>query len=382
MMKNRTLHALIPVLLLGCLTACEIPFSLEDTSSPRIFVHCVPADGGTSLLVQYAAPAYGNASKVFDFHPSSVVLTVNGTPQTLIAEGQKDGLLHSTTHLQPGDEVAVEVSAEGLPSASGSSTVPPIPTISGWKLETIQSDTLTCTRITLTLDHIPAAGEYLGLQIRTHTDLLYLEDGIPVMDSIDEYAAPGKALTDQEIARMDLSDYIQVNFSDGLISGMATDEPLAILTADQFDGRDYSFYLDSPDLDWLYDFAGGALPGEQGWDLDSGNWSWLSDGEDEADEDPQERILLGKVTTCQLILHRLSKEFYYYAKAQYQSNFDFLSNMGLTPANFTYSNIRGGIGLIGAISTTCTEPFIIETADLTDLAGNLPAEAAQDALSR
>ncbi len=88
------------------------------------------------------------------------------------------------------------------------------------------------------------------------------------------------------------------------------------------------------------------------------------------------------MTTGQLILHRLSKEFYYYAKAQYQSNFDFLSNMGLTPANFTYSNIRGGIGLIGAISTTCTEPFIIETADLTDLAGNLPAEAAQDALSR
>ena len=370
MMRIRILRTLIPVLLLGCLSSCEIPFSLEDASSPRIFVHCVPADGGTSLLVQYAAPAYGNASKVFDFHPSSVVLTVNGTPQTLTAEGRQDGLLHSTSPLRPGDEVKVEVSAEGLPSASGSSTVPPIPTISDWKVETIQSDTLTCTRITLTLDHAPAADEYHGLQIRTHTDLLYLEDGIPVTDSIDAYAAPGKALTDQEIARMDLSNYVQVNFADGLISGMATDEPLAILTADQFDGRDYSFYLDSPDLDWLYDFAGGALPGEQGWDLDAGDWSWFSDGDDEAEADLPERILLGKVTTCRLILHRLSKEFYYYAKAQYQSNFDFLSNMGLTPANFTYSNIRGGIGLIGAISTTRTEPFIIEKTDLSAPATN------------
>ena len=59
-----------------------------------------------------------------------------------------------------------------------------------------------------------------------------------------------------------------------------------------------------------------------------------------------------------------------YAKAQYQSNFDFLSNMGLTPANFTYSNIRGGIGLIGAISTTRTEPFIIEKPDIPAPATN------------
>ena len=359
-MKKRTLRALIPVLLLGCLSACEIPFSLEDASSPRIFVQCVPADGGTSLLVQYAAPAYGNASTVFDFHPSSVVLTVNGRPQTLSEGALRDGLLYSTAPLQPGDEVKVEVSAKDLPSVSGSSTVPPVPSISGWKVETVQSDTLSSTRITLTLDHAPTADEYHGLQIRTHTDLLYLENGIPVTDSFDAYTAPGKAFTEQEIARMDLSDYIQVNFSGGLISGMATDEPLAILSADQFDGRDYSFYLDSPDLDWLYDFAGGALPGEQGWDLDTGAWDWFSDGEDEADEELPERILLGKVTTCQLILHRLSKEFYHYARAQYQSNFDFLSNMGLTPANFTYSNIRGGIGLIGAISTTRTEPFILE----------------------
>ena len=361
MMKKRTLRALIPVLLLGCLSACEIPFSLEDASTPRIFVQCVPADGGTSLLIQYAAPAYGNASKVFDFHPSSATLTVNGRPQTLSEGGLKDGLLYSTSSLQPGDEVKVEVSAEGLPSASGSSTVPPIPAISDRKVETVQSDTLTSTRITLTLDHAPAADEYYGLQIWTRTDLLYLEDGIPATDSFEAYSAPGKAFTDQEIARMDLSDYVQVNFSDGLISGMATDKPLAILTADQFDGRDYPFYLDSPDLDWLYDFAGDALPGEQGWDLDAGGWDWFSDGDDETDEELPERILLGKVTTCQLILHRLSKEFYYYAKAQYQSNFDFLSNMGLTPANFTYSNIRGGIGLIGAISTTRTEPFMLET---------------------
>ena len=43
----------------------------------------------------------------------------------------------------------------------------------------------------------------------------------------------------------------------------------------------------------------------------------------------------------------------------YQSNFDFLANMGLIPANFTWSNVDGGMGFVGAISTYSLDPIDI-----------------------
>lgn len=359
-MTRRISRLLLPTLLLMSLSACEIPFSLKDTSSPKLFVHCVPADGGTSLLVQYAAPAYGNAKTVTDFHPSSVILRVNGEPQELRADEERDGLLHCAATLLPGDEVSVEVRAEDMPDASGSSIIPPRPVIASYTCEEVQSDTLQATRVTLSLDHAPEENEYYGLQIWTRTDLVYLEDGQPSFESREGYSAPGQAFTQQELAQIDLTDYIQVDFADGLVSGMARKAPLAILTADQFQGTDYSFYLNSADLAWIYDFAGRALPGEDGWNPDA----WQERPEGNKEEDTPRRVPVAQQTTCQLILHRLSTEFYYYAKAQYQSNFDFLSNMGLTPANFTWSNIRGGIGMIGAISTARTEPFVTEAAPL------------------
>ena len=44
-----------------------------------------------------------------------------------------------------------------------------------------------------------------------------------------------------------------------------------------------------------------------------------------------------------------------YCKAQYLINFNMLSNFGVTPPNFTYSNVYGGLGVVGGISCTVTE---------------------------
>ena len=54
---------------------------------------------------------------------------------------------------------------------------------------------------------------------------------------------------------------------------------------------------------------------------------------------------------------RLSEEFFLFAKALFQSNFDFLSNMGLIPANFTWSNVKGGLGVVGAVSSVTLGPY-------------------------
>ena len=63
-------------------------------------------------------------------------------------------------------------------------------------------------------------------------------------------------------------------------------------------------------------------------------------------------IPVKKETRYDFYFHRLSPEFYFYARALYQSNFDFLANMGLIPANFTWSNVSGGMGYVGARGST------------------------------
>ena len=50
-------------------------------------------------------------------------------------------------------------------------------------------------------------------------------------------------------------------------------------------------------------------------------------------------------------------------KAQYLGNFDMLSNFGVSPPNFTYSNIRGGIGITGAMSSSITPWYTVEETE-------------------
>ena len=54
-------------------------------------------------------------------------------------------------------------------------------------------------------------------------------------------------------------------------------------------------------------------------------------------------------------LYRLSEELYNYFKAQYLMEFNMLSNFGVTPPNFTYSNVLGGLGIVGGISGVRTQ---------------------------
>jgi len=71
-------------------------------------------------------------------------------------------------------------------------------------------------------------------------------------------------------------------------------------------------------------------------------------------EEPEEEVKIPVAThvSCDISFYRLSPELYYYARALYLCQLDFLANMGLIPANFTYSNVEGGLGIVGALAGT------------------------------
>ena len=145
---------------------------------------------------------------------------------------------------------------------------------------------------------------------------------------------------------------MQVSF-DGTFLGGARYQPLTMITQKQFRENEYTFYLGSFDAQ-LLDAIRGRMPdgdtGAAGGDIASGEVGRQKDKKEEIK--PVETH-----TEYTFTFYRLSEEFFLFAKALFQSNFDFLSNMGLIPANFTWSNVKGGLGVVGAVSSVTLGPY-------------------------
>ena len=348
----------LAALLLSALNACQIPFELDHAAPSRIYVQCVPSDGQTVMQIMYAAPAYGNSKTIFDFHATDVSMTVNGRNIPLREDEDEDGVREgrfiSDVALGEGDEIAISVSGADVPTVTGSTRIPARPSVAKIAHEEVTVDTLSGTRITLTLDRAPVEGEYYGVQIIQRNLLFYVKFEDFGTDTIETYVSPGQMMSMAEVGAVDMDGYVQVNYSEGLI-GRGVDRPMRLLTARQFDGANYSFYTNSADANilayWLNPdrMPGWFIPGEEEDDTPEDE----QDGEDDTMYDP-DKLYLGGAIEYNFIVYQLSAELFHYGKAVYHSNFDFLSNMGLTPANFTYSNISGGLGVVGALSRSET----------------------------
>ena len=68
-------------------------------------------------------------------------------------------------------------------------------------------------------------------------------------------------------------------------------------------------------------------------------------------------FIVSESQEVQMEVFRLSEELFNYCKAQYLMNFNMLSNFGLSPPNFTYTNVSGGVGIVGGISSYKTVWF-------------------------
>ena len=337
---RKCLHILLGCLLLG-LPACEIPFSLDQDGEARIYLQCIGNDEGIRLMPQYAVPVSSASGTVKDWQ---VEIQVDGTPVPVTAEA--DGSYRSDTPLRGGELLEMSVRADGLPPVSGRTRVPSRPVVQDVRLQNRQVDTIKATQVSLTLDHAPEDGEYFGIQIAAETEITYMGGK---REKICNYMTPGYILSAAESGIFDLEDFVQVNY-DGLSLGGRTFQPITLVTRKQFDGAVYRFYLNSFDASMLEGIRGrmpGGNTGVVGGGIVSGE---VNPGSGAGVADPSE-IPVGLKTLYHVRFSSLSPEFYNYAKALYQSNFDFLSNMGFTPANFTWSNVSGGLGFIGAIST-------------------------------
>ncbi len=322
------------------LSACEIPFDIKQEGVSKIYVQAI-ANQNMIMVQPVHAAALGETFQ--KDMPFEATMTVNG--ESVPLEGENP--YYCFMALEEGDEIDVTVKADGLQTVQGHTTVVPTPEITDMTWEEVQVDTIEATRVTLTLDHAPLEDEYYAVQIMGNMTTVY-SDGSSTNFSF--FDIPGYILSVVETGKIDLEDFLQLDYVGGGTLRNGSNHPFTLLTTKHFKGNQYTFYLNSLDrrfLDQLRDnmpdedtgiAGGGIVSGEVGGSQSGGEGSSGKPG----------AIPIGLKTSYYFFIYRLSPEFYQYAKALYQSNFDFLSNMGLTPANFTYTNVTGGMGFVGS----------------------------------
>ena len=223
------------------------------------------------------------------------------------------------------------------------------PVIKDCSWQRVQVDTIEATEISLTLDKAPSEEDFFAIRIEQTTHV----EGTNTYYT--QYITPGYILSAAESGSFDLSDFIQLNFDDETL-GCKVYRPITLLTQKQFDGAVYRFYINSFDssiLDGIRDNLPSGDTGVAGGGISSGGVGGSIPG---GGEIPDVKVEM----TYTFTLFQLSPEFYYYARALFQSNFDFLSNMGLIPANFTWSNLEGGLGFVGALQSDSVGPFVLD----------------------
>lgn len=314
--------------LAALLSSCEIPFDLEEGGEPKIYMQSQVGAWGVYVMPQVVQPLGGKSVDV-----SSLDVEVWLDDEQVPVQRYGDYYEGSYGRLcEEGRRVSVVVRGEGLETARGETRVVHSPKVVDYSWTRVQVDTIRALQVSITLDHAPGEGEYYGIEILEHDQVEYLDGS---KRAYLTFLTPGYILTAAESVSLDLADFVQVNF-DGFRLGGADYHPLTLLSDKHFDGATYRFYLNSFDTSVLSGIRDRLPDPDTG--IDGGvDPSWIP---------------VKKETRYDFYFHRLSPEFYFYARALYQSNFDFLANMGLIPANFTWSNVSGGMGYVGARGST------------------------------
>lgn len=403
---RKLLHTAVLASALALTAACEIPFELDNVSEPVLYVEYIPsAPMQASFRVAYADPAFGKLSgERYTVKASDVTILRNGESVGVFRrDDATDGNINYFNiygkGLEFGDDIEFSVKGHGVPDVHARTVIPPAPKIESVSISKVEAEgeETRASRVKVTLADAVKDGEFYGIQILEKRFFVALsvygtapedggDDGNAEAQSEGEddgggdgevriqidsttsfyFVNAGQLATTADINKLDLDAFASVDFQGGLFGSQYGGAPMSLLSSRQFGGgKEYSFYVHSID-----DFGFGGV--EIGWD-GTPRYPYYpqypeepeGDGEGEGDWDTPdywdayEQLLNYQVlvdeTSYIIMVYRLSEELYNWCKAQYVSEYNILSNFGVTPPNFTYSNVRGGLGIVGGISGASTD---------------------------
>ena len=380
------------------LASCEIRFELDNVTEAKMYVEYLPSPDSPYMEIAFAEPAFKSVSKdPYEFRDSDLNVTVNGKQADIsyidLDTAVELGLAYhggNTRYarailgegFKPGDNIELRLEGRGVKPAHAYTSIPQRPEIKEVTMTPVEVDSSEAIKVVMRLAANVSDNEYYGLKaaIRTttisaHSPYLYTDDGeeegeqpmstaalipgLPVDVEIDTlvtvyYSIAGQLASTADLNSLDLDAFANVQYVNGMIgTGIFSSEPMMLLPGKMFKDGTYSFYINSldttvwtpsliftPNDDIPYELPV-TIPGE-------------GDGDDEPLEDVPFYMVLSQKNELQLELFRLTDALYNYCKARYLESFNMLSNFGVTPPNFTYTNVYDGLGIVGGLCGVVT----------------------------
>ncbi len=330
---------LLPLLLGGCKDDISLP---TEGNSPKLVVYCFPSTADTTWIsVSQSLPVrqYRDNVQVQLVSDARVIYTVNGQERTVVAMG--NGRYYVAGRQRAGDEIALTVEADGLPTASAHTTIPDAVPISQPRHRTVSvyDDDFNMAeqydQLMASFTDPPTTTDYYAVRVGMKNvkgwGMFHSEaDTVWFNNEYDHQTLADQQWDSVEVHRTD-STYYYVKLN-------TKNEPLlAPLT--QTD-RDFGF--DDNYYGLLYIFDDTAISGTSytlHLNIDLNDIT----GADNMETDERMELL------------HLSPEYYKFLKSVNAIDNSDLARYGLSQIMPTASNVNGGLGVVAGWNVSTTE---------------------------
>ena len=294
--------------------ACGKEFELEVTSDPKLFLQCCPGNGDTTVLqLNRTYPVGKTMENTLFLEDAEIDFTVNGIPYYVeravdSAGAIPPGCWFVAAPLKAGDEVMVEARVLGFNPISATAKLPPEVPEFTWK----------CSRdsVRVNFRDDPATEDWYGLAVYCERTIVDRDSGT-VVKVYRQNLRPQSGTADTWWYSM-ARNYVDIPFN-GWSLGYAW-SMVRVWPDTVFSGEEVSLFMRTGDITSYW-----------------GNY------------DQHDRL--------KVRLYRFSKEFFRYGVALEHIRDNDLAEVGLAPAAYAYTNIHGGVGILGAYTVRETNWF-------------------------
>lgn len=318
--------------------SCEEQHDLKlDSQEPKLLVECFPGMNDTTVVLLKAATPVTQKDSIPPSIAGAVVeMKVDGVLRDVRYAASNLGTVpagsfFSVGKIACGSRIEISASAPGIDPVLSSTTMPsPVGDV---KFDLKRDASSDCIVASLAL---PDDISYLGLSIIQETT--FIRSGRTIMQHYDER---GNLVN---------TEYGDLETETGVDEYVIVPSPLyendlewADIMDFEFDGRS----ILSPSGAEYVSLAGPS-------DLTSDHRFEFKlyldrDGEHSTYSDDGTLILYySRACRLRFVIYNLSPEMFRFARARYEDYNNVLGFVGLAPASFTYTNVRGGFGAVGA----------------------------------
>ena len=313
------------------LVSCEMRFELDiPKEDSKIFALCVPgARDSTAIIVDIAR--FAGDSIAFDMSKVEIDIRINGERQEILYQPEYTFPYVSSDHSVPqesfyitrkmntGDEVSMTVSYPGLDSVSAVTVIPERPVDASFTIESEKRDEYATSTSRFILEYSDSSEDsYYAVIFRERLHEFsvwgYMEDNGEIITDTTEYISWNEHIIDHEFDPFQSDTEFQFeayNNRTGLLFWRNSD-------ALDNGGRKMVFYNTYTLHDYRY--------GENDLNYGFGDVSY------------------------EATLYRISEDLYRYYHTNLLVDNNSLSYFGLSLGNATYSNIKGGFGVLGGMA--------------------------------